>query len=92
MYWAPTLKWEWLNSNFGILSYPLVKAHIMASTARASQVIQHYNNHQQAADEMLGPYFQDYILCNTIRDIDNHLTKHIQTHYKLKIAAVLPRL
>ena len=22
MYWAPTLKWEWLNSNFGILSYP----------------------------------------------------------------------
>ena len=22
MYWAPTLKWGWLNSNFGILSYP----------------------------------------------------------------------
>ena len=22
MYWAPTLKWGWLNSNFRILSHP----------------------------------------------------------------------
>ena len=61
-----------------------VKAHIMANTARAGQIILH-NNLAQAADEILRPCFQDYILYNTIRDIDPRLTKHIQMHYKLKI-------
>ena len=64
-----------------------VKSHIMANTARAGQVIQHNNNSAQAADETIGPCFQDYILYNTIRDIDPRLPKHIQTHYNLKIAA-----
>ena len=64
-----------------------VKSHIMANTARAGQTIQHENNRIQAADETLGPAFQDYILYNTIRDIDPRLTKHIQAHYKLKMAA-----
>ena len=64
-----------------------VKSHIMANTARAGQVIQHINDQPLAADETLGPCFQDYILYNTIRDIDPRLIKHIQTHYKLKIAA-----
>ena len=36
---------------------------------------------------MIGPCFQDYILYNTIKDIDPRLPKHVQTHYKLKIAA-----
>ena len=58
----------------------------MANTARAGQVIQH-NNTAQPADETLGPCFLDYILYNTIRDIDPQLTKHIQNHYKLKITA-----
>ena len=59
----------------------------MANTARAGQIIQHNNNIAQAADETLGPCFQDYILYNMIQDIDPRLTKHIKTHYKLKIAA-----
>ena len=50
-----------------------VKSHIMANTARAGQVIQHNNNAAQAVDEMIGPCFQDYILYNTIRDIDPQL-------------------
>ena len=59
----------------------------MANTVRADEVIQHNNNVAQPADEVLGPCFQDYILYNTIRDIDQRLTKHVQHHYKLKIAA-----
>ena len=66
--------------------YPKVKSHITANTARAGQVIQHNNNQQQAANETVGPCFQDYILYNTIKEIDPHLIKHIQSHYKLKIA------
>ena len=64
-----------------------VKAHIMANTARAGQIIQHSNNVAQPADETLGPCFQDYILYNTIHDIDPRLSKHVQNHYKLKITA-----
>ena len=64
-----------------------VKSHIMANTARTGERIQHENNRAMAADETLGPAFQDYILYNTIRDIDPRLTKHIQSHYKLKMAA-----
>ena len=61
-----------------------VKAHLIANTARAGQRIQDNNNVPQAGDETLGPCFQDYILYNTIREIDPRLIKHIQTHYKLK--------
>ena len=50
-----------------------VKSHIMANTARAGQVIQHNNNAAQAVDETIGPCFHDYILYNTIRDIDPQL-------------------
>ena len=67
--------------------YQKVKSHITANTARAGQVIQHNNNQQQAADETVGPCFQDYILYNTIKEIDPRLIKHIQAHYKLKITA-----
>ena len=53
-----------------IAFYQKVKSHITANTARAGQVIQHNNNQQQAADETVGPFFQDYILYNTIKEID----------------------
>ena len=66
--------------------YQKVKSHITANTIRAGQVIQHNNNQQQAANETVGPCFQDYILYNTIKEIDPCLIKHIQSHYKLKIA------
>ena len=58
-----------------------VKGHITANIGPAGQVIQLINNKAQAADETLGPCFQDYILYNIIRDIDPRLIKHIQTHY-----------
>ena len=60
--------------------YQRVKSHIMANTARAGEVIQHNNNVAQPEDETLGPCFQDYILYNTIRDIDPRLSKHVQNH------------
>ena len=54
-----------------------VKAHITSNTACAGQVIQHNNNEPQVADETMGQCVQDYILYNTIRDIDPRLIKHI---------------
>ena len=80
------IKYE-LNTITPAAYFQKFKAHIMANTTRVGQVIQHNNNVAKAADETLGPYFQDYILYNIIRDIDSRLTKYIQNHYKLKIAA-----
>ena len=65
-----------------------VKAHIMANTARAGEVIQHKNNQAQAVDKTLDPVLQDYLLYNIIHDIDPHLFKHVPTHFKPKMAAV----
>ena len=56
-----------------------VKAYITANTAHAGQIFQYKNNEAQAADETLGPCFQDYILYNTIRDIINQTSETHQT-------------
>ena len=64
-----------------------VRAHIIVNTTRVGKVIQNNNNIAQVTDETLRPRFHNCILYNTIRDINPRLTKHIQKHYKLKIAA-----
>ena len=66
--------------------YQRHRAHVMQNPARAGERI-HWDNRDQANNEIIGPVFQDYILYNVLKEIDPRLLEFVQTHYQLKMQA-----
>ena len=67
--------------------YQLYWAHIINQTSQANQTIQWNNNQVLAQDKIIGAAFKDNILYCVISLINPRLTKHVQQHYQLKLAA-----
>ena len=62
------------NKHTPILFYNLYKTIVSNNLAKQGDIIKHKNNETLEHDEKFSPMFEDMILLNVIRDIDQRLS------------------